>query len=79
MGLARHGVPFERLADMDRATIRVAPDRRFDYGEDRFVVTGQIDGRVHVAVVTDRDGWCRIISLRKANRREERTWRSSHL
>lgn len=48
----------------------IETDDRFDYGETRHRVIGQINGRVFVVVYTPRDGRFRIISARKANRRE---------
>jgi uncharacterized DUF497 family protein len=49
-------------------------DRRRNYGELRLRVLGLIDGRLHAAVITPRGENIRVISLRRANRREERTY-----
>ena len=51
---------------------QVAPDTRRAYGEDRFQMMGQIDGRVFVVVYTRRAQVVRITSARKANAREVR-------
>lgn len=48
----------------------VAQDRRWDYGEDRYKLLGMIDGRAYVVVYTMRGSATRIISTRKANRKE---------
>jgi uncharacterized DUF497 family protein len=45
-------------------------DDRFDYGEVRQIAFGLIDGRMFVFVYVDRGTERRVISLRKANRRE---------
>lgn len=45
-------------------------DTRFDYGEDRCRLYGQIQGRLFVVVYTERKGRIRIISARRANSRE---------
>ena len=45
-------------------------DDRHDYGEDRFLTIGLLDGAMVVLVWTPRGGADRIISLRKANERE---------
>lgn len=45
-------------------------DHRWDYGEDRFEMLGEIDGRVFIVIYTLRGNTIRIISARKANRRE---------
>ena len=51
------------------ATLTVEDDRR-DYGEDRFITIGFLDGAMVVLVWTLREGAQRIISMRKANERE---------
>ena len=50
-------------------TLTVEDDRR-DYGEDRFITVGFLDGTMVVLVWTPRDEAYRIISMRKANERE---------
>lgn len=45
-------------------------DARRDYGEQRVIAYGLIRGVMHVCVYTLRGDAYRIISLRKANRRE---------
>ena len=45
----------------------VGLDERYDYGEERWIGTGMLDGRVVVVVYTEPDEeTIRIISLRKA-------------
>lgn len=48
----------------------VEPDRRYEYGEERFRLYGRIEGRLFVVVYTVRSEIIRIISARKANERE---------
>ena len=72
--LAKHGVDFASIDDMDWANaLRITDDRRI-YGETRYVALGRIEERLHVCVYTERAGRMRIISLRKANRREEKLY-----
>jgi uncharacterized DUF497 family protein len=47
-------------------------DARRDYGEERIQAFGKIDGRTMVVIFTWRGTKRRIISARKANRREQR-------
>jgi uncharacterized DUF497 family protein len=75
VNLARHGVDFADADRLDWATATIAPDLRRDYGEARVIVVGQIDGRLHVLIMTRRGDRIRVISLRKANEREQRRWR----
>ncbi len=68
--LAKRDLAFERVADLDWDTARMAEDSRKDYGEPRVRVTGLLEGRLHVAIITKRDNSTRVISFRKANSRE---------
>ncbi len=58
------------FTDRKRHTVQ---DTRKDYGEQRFITTGRIDNRLHVVCHTPRGEYLtRIISARKANKREQR-------
>ncbi len=48
-------------------------DTRYDYGEPRFVTLGRLEGRTVVIAHTPRGENTRIISMRKANSREQKT------
>ena len=48
----------------------VRADTRWNYGEDRYQLFGSIEGRLFFLVYTLRAETIRIISARKANRRE---------
>ncbi len=52
----------------------VGLDRRWDYGENRYRLLGAVDDRVFVVIYTMRGSNIRIISARKANRREVREY-----
>lgn len=49
-------------------------DSRFDYGEERLITLGLVDGRVVVIAHAPRGEATRIISMRKANRREQKIY-----
>ena len=68
------GIGFERFADIELGRTAWFEDARVEYGERRLTAFGPIDARLHVAVVTFRSGRVRVISLRRANRREERKY-----
>ncbi|NLY41839.1 MAG: BrnT family toxin, partial [Desulfovibrionales bacterium] len=55
----------------------IRPDDRRDYGEDRYRLFGDINGRIYVVVFTLRNGTIRIISAHKANQREVRSYDNS--
>ena len=71
---AKHGVSLADAAGFEWETAVIWPDRRRDYGEQREMALGYIGPRIMVVVFTDRPEGKpterRIISLRKANRRE---------
>ena len=46
-------------------------DDRFDYGEERYITIGMLRGRMVVLVWTPRGAARHIISMRKANDREQ--------
>ena len=48
----------------------IRADQRFEYGEERFQMLGQVDGRVFQVAFTMRSTRVRIISAYKANLRE---------
>lgn len=68
------GIGFDRFSAMDLAESVASDDERRDYGETRTRLLGPIDGRLHVAVITRREDRVRVISLRRANEREERSY-----
>ena len=57
---------------MFTSSMLVKSDRRKDYGETRYIGLGYIQSRIMAMVYTERKGTVlRIISLRKANKREQ--------
>ena len=68
--LAERGLSLDLAEQIDWATALIWEDGRKDYGERRYCVLGFIDDRLHSVVFTPRDGKPRVISLRKANKRE---------
>ena len=72
--LAKHGVDFADLEPLfDGDTVTVVDDR-FDYGEDRFITLGLVNGIVLVVVHTESRTAIRIISARKATKNEEKSY-----
>lgn len=75
--IAKHGVDMALGEEFEFDTALVTVDRRQIYGEIWHVATGYIKGRLHVLVFTKRGPKVRVISLRKANKREERGYSES--
>jgi uncharacterized protein len=68
--IAERGLSLDLAEALDWSSALIWEDRRKDYGERRYCVLGFIGDRLHSVVFTPRDGKPRIISLRKANKRE---------
>jgi hypothetical protein len=64
------GISFEKAVGFEWESAVIIPDTRQDYGEPRYRAFGFIEHRLHALVFAPRAGAIRIISLRKANRRE---------
>ncbi len=47
------------------------PDQRFPYPEERFITVGLLSGRMVIVIWTPTEDGRRIISMRKANAREQ--------
>jgi uncharacterized protein len=52
------------------------PDQRYDYGETRVVTFGFLTGRICAVVWTPREERKHLISLRKANDREQKKYKA---
>jgi uncharacterized DUF497 family protein len=68
--LAKHGVDFAAAAAFDWDGALVVEDTRFDYGEKRYRALGIISQRLHMLVFTRIPDGFRVISLRRANKKE---------
>ena len=70
--LAKHGLDFAEVERFDWDSAHIT--RRLRSSEQRFVALGHMGERLHVVVYVHRGAKRRIISFRKANRREERRY-----
>ena len=67
----KHGVDFNEVIDVFEHPMLVNLDKRVEYEEDRWVGIGMMSHHVIVVVYTELDSdVIRIISARKANKRE---------
>ncbi|WP_339164367.1 BrnT family toxin [Methylobacterium bullatum] len=69
--LAERGLDFDAAADVFAGRVLQFEDNRQDYGEVRLVSVGELAGRMVVIVWTPRGADRHIISMRKANDREQ--------
>jgi len=67
---AKHGVSLALASELDWDAALVWVDERQDYGELRMIALAPATGVLYYVAFVDRVPVRRIISLRKANRRE---------
>ncbi len=68
--LLKHGLSFQEIVRFNWEMARLYTDDRKDYGEDRIEARGFVGDRLHIVVFVLRGDRTRLISFRKANRRE---------
>ena len=64
------GLSFELAKQFDFDSALIWQDKRKPYPEVRFTALGLLDGRIHSLVFSETAKGIRIISFRKANKRE---------
>lgn len=70
----KHGVDFSDVPAVFGESIVTIQDDRFDYGEERFVTFGLLQGHVVAVVHTENEDYIRIISARKATKYEQENY-----
>jgi uncharacterized DUF497 family protein len=72
---AKHGVSFDLAKKVFKDPFAVEfLDDREDYGEERFVILGMVDGHILYVAYTERNETIRIISARRATKHEQETY-----
>jgi uncharacterized protein len=69
--LRDRGLDFEAASEVFAGVVIDIPDERFDYGEVRTMTVGHLRGRMVVVIWTARGDVRHVISMRKANGREQ--------
>jgi uncharacterized DUF497 family protein len=72
--IAKHGFSFEDADQVFSRPCVTFEDDRLDYGEERLITLGLLEGRLVVIAHSPRDEGTRIISMRKGNRREQKIY-----
>ena len=72
--IEKHGIDFIDAPIIFSGYTITIEDDRYDYGEERFVTFGILDGRVVAVVHTETENLIRIISIRKATKNEEKEY-----
>ena len=68
--VVERNLSFERANEVDLEAALISRDERQNYGEDRYVALCHLDKRLHVLCFTETIRGIRVISFRKANKRE---------
>lgn len=71
---SKHGLHLSEVDDFDWETALILEDRRQAYAEPRFEAKGYVGERLCVMVFCLRVSAVRVISLRKANLREVKSY-----
>jgi uncharacterized DUF497 family protein len=73
--IRKHGFHFAEAEEMFRGALLACPDTREDYGEERWIGIGMIQGRfAFVAFAQPSPDIIRVISLRKADHEERKEY-----
>lgn len=67
---AKHGVSLSMAGNLDWEAALVWVDERFEYGESRIIALAPETETLYYVAFVDRGEVRRVISLRRANRRE---------
>ena len=68
------GLPFDLAAELEWRKAIISVDDRFMYGEKRLIAFAPMRGRLYAVCYVQRGRVRRIVSFRKANKREERLY-----
>ena len=68
--MAERELSFDSVADFDWQSASITIDSRNVYPEQRLVALGYLNERLHVLCFTPIAGGIRVISMRRANKRE---------
>lgn len=73
--LQSRGLDMARATEVFAGATLTVEDNRKDYGEPRYITIGFLANRMVILAWTQRDKVRRIISMRKANDREQAVYR----
>lgn len=73
----KHDISFEKAKDVFKDSKKIiTEDTRKDYGENHFIVVGKVTNVILTVVYTIRKTAVRIISARRANKKERNEYNS---
>jgi uncharacterized protein len=74
INILKHGIDFADMQEIFSAPILIKSDNRHDYHEKRWIGLGSLKDIIVVFVFTKRDKNLRVISIRKANKKERKIY-----
>jgi uncharacterized DUF497 family protein len=75
--IRERGLSFDRVAELDFTVALIEEDTRRDYGERRMRALTLLDGRLHSLVYVRVGADTRVISFRRASKKEGRRYASA--
>ena len=72
--VSKHGIDFSDARRLFNGYTATVEDDRVDYGEQRFITFGVLDGEVVAVAHTETEDAIRVISMRKATKNEEKSY-----
>jgi uncharacterized DUF497 family protein len=72
--IRNHGFDFVDAKEVFEGITFTLEDDRFDYGEERFITLGLLEGTIVVIAHTEKGNEIRIISMRKATKHEQKIY-----
>ena len=72
--IAKHGLDFAEVPRLNWDEVTILEDRRFSYSERRYWAFGMLDGHLHMVDLTRQQAVVRVISFRRASRKERKRY-----
>lgn len=76
--IEERNLPFADVVEFDWEVAKVRQDTRKPYPEERYVAVSYLRGRLHVLCFTETEKGIRVISFRKANKREQKAYETTY-
>ena len=79
INIQKHGLDFEQVYDFDWDSAWIYQDNCYDYDEICYIAYGMLEKRLHFVCFAETDVGIRVISFRKANKREVKSYEQKTL
>ncbi len=79
INIEKHGIDFKNVYEFEWDNAWIFEDQRYDYKEVRYIAYGMLNKRLHFICFKETDAGIRVISFRKANKREVKSYEQRSL